>query len=68
MYSSSTPSVYGSPAPKLWSRTLPPSAKLERFDELAEHAARELLSLPLFAEITAGQQEQVALALKSALR
>jgi dTDP-4-amino-4,6-dideoxygalactose transaminase len=35
---------------------------------VAEHAARELLSLPLFAEITAGQQEQVALALKSALR
>jgi dTDP-4-amino-4,6-dideoxygalactose transaminase len=35
---------------------------------VAEHAARELLSLPLFAEITAEQQEQVALALKSALR
>ena len=35
---------------------------------VAERAARELLSLPLFAEITAGQQEQVALALKSALR
>ena len=35
---------------------------------VAEHAARELLSLPLFAEITAGQQEQVALALRSALR
>jgi dTDP-4-amino-4,6-dideoxygalactose transaminase len=35
---------------------------------VAEHAARELLSLPLFAEITAGQQEQVALAVKSALR
>jgi dTDP-4-amino-4,6-dideoxygalactose transaminase len=35
---------------------------------VAEHGARELLSLPLFAEITAGQQEQVALALTSALR
>jgi dTDP-4-amino-4,6-dideoxygalactose transaminase len=35
---------------------------------VAERAARELLSLPLFAEITAGQQEQVARALKSALR
>ena len=35
---------------------------------VAEQAAGELLSLPLFAEITAGQQEQVALALKSALR
>src|ERR671922_234175 len=27
MYSSSTPSVYGSPLPKRWSRTLPPAAK-----------------------------------------
>jgi dTDP-4-amino-4,6-dideoxygalactose transaminase len=35
---------------------------------VAEHGAHELLSLPLSAEITAGQQEQVALALKSALR
>jgi len=35
---------------------------------VAERVARELLSLPLFAEITAGQQEQVALALSSALQ
>jgi hypothetical protein len=28
MYSSSTPSVYGSPLPNAWSRTLPPAAKL----------------------------------------
>jgi dTDP-4-amino-4,6-dideoxygalactose transaminase len=35
---------------------------------VAEAASRELLSLPLFAEITAGQQERVALAVKSALR
>lgn len=35
---------------------------------VAERASRELLSLPLFAEITAGQQERVASALKSALR
>jgi len=28
MYSSSTPSVYGSLWPNLWSRTLPPAAKL----------------------------------------
>jgi hypothetical protein len=27
MYSSSTPSVYGSLAPNAWSSTLPPSAK-----------------------------------------
>jgi dTDP-4-amino-4,6-dideoxygalactose transaminase len=33
-----------------------------------EQASRELLSLPLFAEITAGQQERVADTLKSALR
>jgi dTDP-4-amino-4,6-dideoxygalactose transaminase len=35
---------------------------------VAEQASRELLSLPLFAEITAGQQDRVADALKSALR
>jgi dTDP-4-amino-4,6-dideoxygalactose transaminase len=34
---------------------------------VAERASRELLSLPLFAEITAEQQERVASALKSAL-
>jgi hypothetical protein len=28
MYSSSTPSVYGSLCPNLWSSTLPPDAKL----------------------------------------
>ncbi len=35
---------------------------------VAEQASRELLSLPLFPEITEGQQERVAVALKSALR
>lgn len=35
---------------------------------VAEQAAREILSLPLFPEITAGQQERVARALTSALR
>lgn len=35
---------------------------------VTERASRELLSLPLFAEITAGQQERVASALKSAMR
>jgi dTDP-4-amino-4,6-dideoxygalactose transaminase len=35
---------------------------------VTEEASRELLSLPLFAEITAGQQERVAETLKSALR
>lgn len=35
---------------------------------VAEEASRELLSLPLFAEITAGQQDRVADALESALR
>ena len=35
---------------------------------VTEQAAGEIISLPLFAEITAGQQERVALALKSALR
>src|SRR4029077_4029126 len=35
---------------------------------VTERAAGELLSLPLFAEITDGQQERVAGALESALR
>jgi dTDP-4-amino-4,6-dideoxygalactose transaminase len=35
---------------------------------VAERAARELLSLPLFAEITEGQQEQVASALIRSLK
>jgi dTDP-4-amino-4,6-dideoxygalactose transaminase len=35
---------------------------------VTEQASRELLSLPLFAEITAGQQERVVSALTSALR
>jgi dTDP-4-amino-4,6-dideoxygalactose transaminase len=35
---------------------------------VAEQAAAEIISLPLFAEITAQQQERVALVLKSALR
>jgi dTDP-4-amino-4,6-dideoxygalactose transaminase len=35
---------------------------------VTEQAAGEIISLPLFAEITAEQQERVALVLKSALR
>jgi len=35
---------------------------------VAEQAASEILSLPLFAEITPDQQEQVAVALREALR
>jgi dTDP-4-amino-4,6-dideoxygalactose transaminase len=35
---------------------------------VTEQAAAEIISLPLFAEITAQQQERVALVLKSALR
>jgi dTDP-4-amino-4,6-dideoxygalactose transaminase len=35
---------------------------------VTEQAAQEILSLPLFAEITPGQQERVALVLRAALR
>ena len=41
---------------------------LESALAVTEQAAGEIISLPLFAEITAEQQERVALALKSALR
>jgi dTDP-4-amino-4,6-dideoxygalactose transaminase len=35
---------------------------------VAERASREILSLPLFAEITPDQQERIALILRAAVR